>query len=361
MFSRETPDEDDFFSDTRMSFGDHIEALRKHLWRAIGGLVVCCVIGFVLDGIGLAFGTMQIGIGRPLFVIIEAPVKEAIEEYNANQDKKFAEEAMKPDSEAAKLMKPIEIKMGFGRATRAALFGKRVDEIDGDDIVEVTVLMPTEEIKKNIDLKERKIRPRILISLSAQEVFFTYFKISLIAGLVLASPWVFWQIWSFIAAGLYTHEKKYVHVYLPISLGLFLVGVIGCQLWVMPKAVGAMLWFNDFLGITPDLRLKDYLGFAILLPVVFGISFQTPLVMLFLERLGIMDPKSFRAKRKYAYFLIAVFAAVITPTPDALTMSYMMVPMWLLYELGIWLCVFAPGRKKEDEFEVPESEELIEV
>jgi sec-independent protein translocase protein TatC len=109
------------------------------------------------------------------------------------------------------------------------------------------------------------------------------------------------------------------------------------------------------------LRLKDYLSFAILLPVVFGVSFQTPLVMLFLERLGIMAPADFRAKRKYAYFIIAVFCMVVMPTPDALTMCYMMIPMWGLYELGIWLCVFAPGKKKEDEFEVPESEELIEV
>src|SRR5262245_120 len=119
MFSREAPDEDDFFQDTRMSFGDHIEALRRHLWRAIGGLLVCMVLGFVLDGIGLAFGTMKIGIARPLFVIIETPVKKAIIEYNARQDERFLEDAKNPDSEAAKLMKPIPVKMAFGPEERA--------------------------------------------------------------------------------------------------------------------------------------------------------------------------------------------------------------------------------------------------
>jgi sec-independent protein translocase protein TatC len=361
MFSRETPDEDDFFKDTRMSFGDHIEALRTHLWRAIAGLLVCCLIGFALDLIGLAFGTMKIGVARPLFVIIEGPVKEAIAKYNAKQDKKFEEEAKNEGSEAEVLMRPIPVKLGFTREQRALLLGKPVDEIGPDDVVEITVMMPTDPIKQNIDAKERKIRPRILTSLSAQEVFMVYFKISIIAGFVIASPWVFWQIWSFIGAGLYPHEKRFVHVYLPVSVSLFLIGVIASQIWVMPSAVSAMLWFNDFLGITPDLRLKDYLGFAILLPVLFGISFQTPLVMLFLERIGLVDVKGFRSKRKYAYFGIALFAAMVMPTPDALNMSYLMVPMWGLYELGIWLCVFSPRRKKEDEFEVPESEELIEV
>src|SRR5579859_5482547 len=101
MFSREAPDEDDFFKDTRMSFGDHIEALRRHLWRAIGGLLVCCVIGFILDFIGLAVGVPQIGVGRPLFAIIEVPVKKAVETYNANQMKKFKAKLKesKPDDE----------------------------------------------------------------------------------------------------------------------------------------------------------------------------------------------------------------------------------------------------------------------
>src|SRR5439155_12176307 len=123
-------------------------------------------------------------------------------------------------------------------------------------------------------------RPATLTTLSISEGFMVYFKVSLLCGLVLASPWVFYQIWAFIAAGLYPHEKRYVHVYLPFSLGLFLVGVLICEFLVMPKAVEALLWFNEWIGLEPDMRLNEWLGFAIWMPVIFGLSFQTPLAML---------------------------------------------------------------------------------
>src|SRR5262249_40955687 len=152
------------------------------------------------------------------------------------------------------------------------------------------------------------------------------------------SPYVFWQLWSFVAAGLYPHEKHYVHKYLPLSLSLFLGGVFLCQFAVIPKSIEALLWFNDWIGLTPDLRLNEWLGFAILLPLVFGVSFQTPLVMLFLKRIGIMTVATYLAAWRMAVFILAFFAALITPTPDAFTMLLMWVPLCGLYFLGIYLC-----------------------
>src|SRR5262249_57292693 len=102
------------------------------------------------------------------------------------------------------------------------------------------------------------------------------------------------------------HEKKYVHKYLPISLGLFLAGVLLCQFMVIPKAIEALLWFNEWLGLEPDLRLNEWLSFALLLPLVFGLSFQTTMVMLFLAKLGILDADSFRKKRRIAWFVMAI-------------------------------------------------------
>src|SRR5205823_3177156 len=156
-----------------------------------------------------------------------------------------------------------------------------------------------------------------------------------ITGFILASPWIFYQIWAFIAAGLYPHEKRLVNVYLPVSLFLFLAGVAVCQFLVLPKAVEALLWFNEWLGLDPDLRLSEWLSFAIMMPVVFGISFQTPLVMLFAYRIGVVDIETFRNKRRLAWFLMAIFAAVITPSVDALSMLFLWVPMGFLYEMGI--------------------------
>src|SRR5262249_3208683 len=163
-------------------------------------------------------------------------------------------------------------------------------------------------------------------------------KVALVCALILASPWVFWQLWSFVAVGLYPHERRPVRVYLPCSVGLFLVGVIGCQFLVMPKAVEALLWFNRWLVLAPDLRLNEWLGFALLMPLVFGASFQTPLVMLFAGRLGIVDAATFGRVRRLAWFGLAIAAAFLTPTTDLLNLLLLWVPLVVLYEVGVLLC-----------------------
>jgi sec-independent protein translocase protein TatC len=353
-------DEDDYFHDTRMSFGDHLEVLRKHLWRAIYGLLICMVIGFALDALGNALDNPYIGIGKPLMDIIQEPVRKALIEFYDNRREKFEKAKGKTDSRENIASQPRDVKMIIPAAELARIRG--VPEEQVKEPLSITLKQSPEDIYDAIQDVERIIRPRELSAMSAQESFVIYFKVSLIAGLVIASPWVFWQIWSFIAAGLYPNEKKYVHVYLPLSVGLFVIGVVMCQFMVMPRTVGALLWFNEFLGVTPELRLSEWLTLAILVPLIFGISFQTPLVMLFVERIGLMDASGFRRYRKIAIFSMAVFAAVITPTPDAITMCSLWIPMCLLYELGIFLCVFSPNRKRGlDDVDVPESDELIEV
>jgi sec-independent protein translocase protein TatC len=199
-----------------------------------------------------------------------------------------------------------------------------------------------------------------MATLNVTEAFMVWFKVCLVCGFILGSPWIFWQIWMFVAAGLYPHEKRLVHVYLPISLGLFLAGVLVCEFLVIPRAIEALLWFNEWLGLKPDLRLNEWLSFAIFMPLIFGLSFQTPLVMLFVARLGIVDADSFRNKRRYAWMGMALFAAICTPSTDALSMLFLWVPMSLLFELGIWLIKLSPTEPELDE-DVPESEEMIEV
>src|SRR5262249_10578023 len=127
------------------------------------------------------------------------------------------------------------------------------------------------------------------------------------------------------------------YLYLPFSLGLFAGGVVFCQLVVMPPAVGAMLWFNEWLDLEPTLRLSEWLGFAIFLPLLFGISFQTTLVMLVTVRVGLVDVRAYQAKRRLAWFLLAVFAAVACPSNDLVGMLFLWLPLCGLYELGIVL------------------------
>jgi sec-independent protein translocase protein TatC len=183
--------------------------------------------------------------------------------------------------------------------------------------------------------------------MSVTEAMMVYFKVTLACGFVLGSPWVFWQIWAFVGAGLYPHEKRLVRFYLPFSLGLFVAGILVCQFLILPKVIEALLGFNEWLDLEPDLRLSEWLGFAVMMPLIFGIAFQTPFVMVFLNRLGFISVAAMRQKRRLAWLTMAVLAAVINPSPDLWSMLLLWAPLVLLYELGILLCglsIFARQR-----------------
>ncbi|GIS60343.1 MAG: hypothetical protein CM1200mP2_25680 [Planctomycetaceae bacterium] len=100
------------------------------------------------------------------------------------------------------------------------------------------------------------------ITLNVQEAFMTYLKVALIGGVVLTSPWIFYQVWLFVAAGLYPHEQRYVYVFLPFSLILFLGGILFCFFMVFPFVLTFLLGFNDWLGVTPQIRLSEWISFA---------------------------------------------------------------------------------------------------
>ena len=351
------PDPDDMFADTRMTFGEHIEDLRTHLFRAIYGFL----LGFVI----------AIPLGGPVLRFIAAPVEKQLLAYHRRYDDARIREitaAMK-DGNLAEIA-PVQVEILFDAREFASLLRphlklpaeeapKKVDEEPQYIKLTGKVANPLEYVNQMHKVRQL-IHPPQLTTLSVQEAFMVLFKVIMMTGLVIASPWVFFQIWSFIAAGLYPQEKRLVNVYLPFSIGLFLIGVFVCEFFVIPKAVEAMLWFNEFLGFQPDLRLSEWLGFAIFMPLVFGISFQTPLVMFFMERIGIGSVQGYKEKRRLAWFCLAIFAAVITPSTDAFSMLFLWVPMSMLYEAGIWLCILSP-RPPEEEWETSESEEMIEV
>jgi sec-independent protein translocase protein TatC len=191
------------------------------------------------------------------------------------------------------------------------------------------------------EFRETVVNLRKPVTLNVQEAFVTYLKVAFISGLLLASPWVFYQLWLFVAAGLYPHEQKYVYVYLPMSLTLFLGGVVFCFFAVFPFVLHFLLSFNAWLGVQPQIRLSEWISFAIILPLMFGISFQLPMVMLFLERISIFDAVTYRQKRRMAVLVIAILSMFLTPA-DPMSMLLMMFPLIVLYELGIILCAYSP-------------------
>jgi sec-independent protein translocase protein TatC len=345
---------EDFFVDTRMTFGDHLEELRLHLWRALAGFGVAMVFCFF--------------IGKPVLkVVIIDPVENQLVDF---YDRRAAElrkerhdqlwEKYEKDWQIFDMQIPKQFLQAVGK-------GQDINPIDDpqsltdQDWVRTPMRLKTFSVSETLAPRLQELGPKpSMKAMSITEVFMVYIKVSLACGLVVASPWIFWQIWMFIAAGLYPHEKRYVHVYLPFSLGLFLTGALVCQFLVLPKAIEALLWFNGWIGVDPDLRLNEWLGFALAMPLVFGISFQTPLVMLFLYKIGILGIDTYQRHRKIAFFIMAVFAAMVTPSVDAVSMSFLWVPMCLLYQLGIWLCQWSP-REEWDMDEAAEADELVEV
>jgi sec-independent protein translocase protein TatC len=181
-------------------------------------------------------------------------------------------------------------------------------------------------------------------TLSAHEAFMIWVKAALIAGIIISSPWIFWQIWEFVAAGLYPHEKHYVHVFLPFSLGLFFAGAGLAFFFVFEPVLDFLFSFNRKMNIDPDPRISEWLSFVLFLPLGFGISFQLPLVMLFLHRIGVITVESYLSKWRIAILVIFVASMLLTPA-DPVSMLLMALPLTVLYFGGVALCHWLPKRK----------------
>ena len=192
-----------------------------------------------------------------------------------------------------------------------------------------------------------------LIYTSPAGAFFTYMKVALVASLFGTSPISFYQVWAFIAPGLYKEEKRAVLPLAFFSSIFFVAGAAFCFFTVFPIA------FKFFMGfatdtIVPMISVEEYLGFALKLLIAFGVVFEMPLFAYFLSRFGILSPDFMRRQRRYAILFIFIIAAVLTP-PDVFSQCLMALPMFLLYEVSIYVSAMA-YKKKEDKAEEPEDE-----
>jgi sec-independent protein translocase protein TatC len=174
-----------------------------------------------------------------------------------------------------------------------------------------------------------------LIFTSVAEAFFTYMKVAFIGGLILASPFVLYQIWAFVAPGLYQKEKRYVVPFVLSGSFFFALGVLFGYFLAIPIGFKFLLGFaTDFIKPMPS--MKEYLSFSIKFLLAFGIVFEFPVVLILLARIGVVDAKTMARQRKYAILLIFIFAAVMTP-PDLISQVIMALPLMGLYELSILL------------------------
>ena len=256
------------------------------------------------------------------------------------------------------------------------------------------------------------LNPQLIVD-EVGEGFMVAIKISMIVAAAVAGPWILYQMWQFVAAGLYPNERKYVTRYLPLSLTLLIGGMLFVYflvlpwtldfflgwnkrfelrvpgtttsvfnptspttqatafeipviegtpaglhpgrtfIWTDPKSHRLMLWHQNTLRILPfnadtllgqEYKLSHYMDLVVMMLITFGLSFQLPLVVLALERIGIVDVAALRSGRRYVYFAMVVAAAVITPGDVITATLALIVPLIGLYELGIWLATL--GKKE---------------
>lgn len=347
--------EDDLFRESTMTFGEHLEALRTCLFKAVLGLAVCFLIGLLF--------------GQDVVRFIQSPLSKALTAHYKKQsvdrvtevteNLKGTNEALPwTDKEISHLVNDRnfladevyvdptnlfqQLKAAYPEKLAEIQLPEKPKETQGgetDQTADVDIKLIRLFLWHKTD-DDTRLRTK---SLNAQEPFTIWVKASLLVGVILASPWIFFQLWQFVAAGLYPHERRYVHTFLPFSIGLFLLGTALAFVFVFEPVLKFLLMWNTSLGIDPEPRINEWLGFVLILPIGFGIGFQLPLVMLFLERIGVFTVRSYLKQWKIAIFVIFILSAMLTP-PDPSSMMLMAAPLTLLYFGGVLLCKLLPRK-----------------
>lgn len=176
-----------------------------------------------------------------------------------------------------------------------------------------------------------------------------YLQVSLIGGAIIASPFILYQVWLFIAPGLYQRERRFVIPFMTATVGLFLLGAAFGYFYVLPGALKILIL--DFgKRFNPIVTIEEYTGFFLSIILGLGISFEMPILIFFLAMFGIVSPKFLWNNIRYAILAIFLVAAIITPSPDPWTMCIYAIPMLSLYLIGIAVAWWVhPSRRKAKE------------
>lgn len=192
--------------------------------------------------------------------------------------------------------------------------------------------------------------PEIIVS-QPLEGFTTYFRVALMLGVCIATPMLVYQLVAFVMPALLPAERKWLYIFLPGAFVLFVCGLLFGYFIVFPRTINFLIRFLDGsataqltggdIQIVPRPQLSLYIAFFTNLLMIIGLTFEMPLLVLLLAKLRLVTTKALGRYRRHAILLMAVGAAILTPTPDPFTMLMVLVPMYLLYELGIVLTRFA--------------------
>ena len=185
-----------------------------------------------------------------------------------------------------------------------------------------------------------------LQALSPLDTFVQVMKLSFLVGLVVTAPYVLWQMWGFVAAGLYPEERRAVRTFFPISVVLFVLGCVTAFLMILPVGLRFLVAFGRSLDVSNNFAVGPYLSLCLSLLFGMGLAFEMPLVMLFLQATGIVERETFRRGWRLAVLTAFVLAMVLTPDPTPISQCLMAAPLVGLYFLGVWAGRFV-GEDKE--------------
>lgn len=268
--------------DTRMSLGDHLDELRSRLIKGLVGVVLAFVVGW--------------GFKEEVYDLVSQPYHRAVEWLNLDLVERYEERLAKDPS------------------------------------------LPRSDFFLTDDPGDQRLINRIddrALATGTAEAFMVHLKAVLYLALFVGGPILIWQLWLFVAAGLYEKERGIVLTYLPASLALFLGGVVFGYLVLVPYAIFFLNSTVSLEDFRVELRISEYFTFLSSLCLGLGVVFQLPIVMNAVSRAGLVEVRSMASFRGYFALIAFVLAAFLTP-PDPFTQLMMAVPMILLYELGIW-------------------------
>lgn len=281
-------DEDDTLEGTRMTLGEHLEELRKRVFRSV--VVLALAFGFAFY------------FSDPIAERVLWPWTKAVTLINADL----------VDQAEARIAEHPEI--------------PRSQYFTSDDPA-------NKELRNRIDP-----RPNMF---GIGDAFFFALNNSIYFALFIGSPYVLWQMWQFVAAGLYRHEKRAVSLYFPFSAFLFAAGVLFCYFLVVPVGMYALGTTLSIDLVKPMIGIEQYFSFLSTMCLAMGLVFQIPIVMVFLARIGIIEPATYSRYRPH-FLVVALFiAALVTPGPDYYSQILMTIPMLVLYEAGILIARFS--------------------
>lgn len=288
---------------SRMSFGDHLDELRKRLWRSLIAVIVACLI----------FTPMH---DQVISIVIE-PYRilwrHNFESYVTDLEARNQEGLVVEDKEKEWLQ---FVEREKGRILDGSYPMRFASYISTDSGFRV---------------------PYALVATNGLEDFWTFMMASLVFALAVAAPVVIWQIWAFVSAGLYKRERRAFRMYFPFMMTLLGSGVLFGYFYVVPFGLGFLIKMMQSGQVDPLLSLSQYFSLLFWMTLALGIIFQLPVVMVALQKVGILRHTTMRKHWRWVILVICIISAVLTPTPDPFTMFMVASPAMLLYVIGLGL------------------------